>query len=170
MITAYLALGSNLGDRAGNMRAALTALAEGFDVLAVSRCYETEPAYVRNHPLYLNLACRAATRLAPLEALRFLKTLEARLGRVPAVRLAPRVIDLDLLLYGDQLVNLPELVVPHPRLHERAFVLVPLAEVAPEVVHPVLGQTIVALRDALGDTSRVVWPAPECDRVLEAGT
>jgi 2-amino-4-hydroxy-6-hydroxymethyldihydropteridine diphosphokinase len=168
VITVYLALGSNLGDRAANLRAALAGLAGGFKVLAVSRCFETEPAHVVDQPRYYNLACRTATRLAPLEALRFLKSLEAQLGRVPSERYGPRAIDLDILLYGDQVVDVPQLTIPHPRLAERAFVLVPLAEVAPEVVHPVLGQTILALRETLGDTARLVWPADECDRALEA--
>jgi 2-amino-4-hydroxy-6-hydroxymethyldihydropteridine diphosphokinase len=170
VITAYLALGSNLGDRVANLRAALDGLAGGFELLAVSRCYETEPAYVLEQPRFYNLACRTATRLAPLEALRFLKALETTIGRVPSQRFGPRAIDLDLLLYGAEVLNLPDLVVPHPRLHERPFVLVPLAEVAPEVLHPVLGQTMVALRDALGDTTRQVWPAAECDRGLEAAS
>jgi 2-amino-4-hydroxy-6-hydroxymethyldihydropteridine diphosphokinase len=157
----YLALGTNLGDRLDNLRRALAALPPDFEVQAVSRVYETEPAYVEEQPRFYNLVCRAVTALSPFDALRRLKTLEAELGRVSGPRFGPRQIDLDLLLYDDVRLDTPELTLPHPRLAERAFVLVPLDEVAPDLVHPVLGLPVPALRDRLGDTSRQLWPAPE---------
>jgi 2-amino-4-hydroxy-6-hydroxymethyldihydropteridine diphosphokinase len=147
----YLALGSNLGDRAGNLRRALQTLSEQLTIDAVSPCYETEPAYVLDQPRFYNLACRAATDLAPLDLLHDLKRLETALGREPGLRFGPRVIDLDLLFYNDLILDSAELTLPHPRLHERAFVLVPLADIAPGLVHPVLGLTIAALRDRFGD-------------------
>ena len=147
----YLALGSNLGDRADNLRRALQALGEQLALGAVSPCYETEPAYVLDQPRFYNLVCRATTTLAPLDLLHHLKELETRLGREPTVRFGPRVIDLDLLFYGDLVLASPELTLPHPRLHERAFVLVPLADLAPDFAHPVLKLTIAELRDRLGD-------------------
>lgn len=150
MAIVYLALGANLGDRADNLRRALDALRHSFTVEAVSPCYETEPAYVLDQPRFYNLACRATTTLTPLEVLHRLRQIECDLGRVRALRYGPRVIDLDLLFYDDLILDLPELTVPHPLLQERAFVLVPLADIAPELLHPKLGLTVSALRNKLG--------------------
>lgn len=149
MAVIYLALGTNLGNRAANLRRALDALRRSFTVEVASPCYETEPAYVLDQPRFYNLVCRATTTLTPLDVLRALKLIEKDLGRLVTVRYGPREIDLDLLFYGDLILDLPELTVPHPRLQERAFVLVPLADIAPELLHPKLGLTISALRDKL---------------------
>jgi 2-amino-4-hydroxy-6-hydroxymethyldihydropteridine diphosphokinase len=169
MPTIYLALGSNLGDRASNLRRALDSLAPDIRVEAVSRCYETEPAYVVDQPRFYNLACRARTELGPLHVLRRLKGLEAQLGRAAGERYGPRLVDMDLLLYGDTLLATDELTVPHPRLAERAFVLVPLAEVGGDAVVPGLGQTVRQLCQRLGDTGHLVWAAPECEAGLAPG-
>jgi len=154
----YLALGTTLGDRAANLRQALAALPPAFTVEAASPMYETEPMYVTAQPKFLNMACRATTALLPLQALQALKLLEAELGREPAIRFGPRLIDIDLLFYGDIAFDSPDLTLPHPRLHERAFVLVPLADIAPDFIHPGLNQTIAALRDQLGEAKDSVWP------------
>jgi len=158
----YLALGTNLGDRAESLRHALAALAVEFTLEAVSSCYETEPAYVLDQPHFYNLTCKATTTQTPQEVLHTLKRLEKELGRVPGPRFGPRQIDIDLLFYDDLITTSPELTIPHPRLHERAFVLVPLAEIAPDLMHPVLGLTVAALRDRLGDTQQAVWRAEDC--------
>jgi len=149
MATVYLALGTNLGNRADNLHRALDALRRTFTVEAVSPWYETEPAYVLDQPRFYNLVCRATTTLKPLDVLRALKQMESDLGRLVAVRYGPRVIDLDLLFYDDVILDRPEITVPHPRLPERAFVLVPLADIAPKLMHPKLGLTVSDLRDRL---------------------
>ena len=161
METVYLALGTNLGDRAVNLRQARRALRPHFSLEVCSPVYETEPAYVLDQPRFLNQVCRASTPLEPLAALRQLKAIEAELGRTAAPRFGPRLIDLDLLLHGAALMETPELTLPHPRLAERPFVLVPMADIAPDLVHPRLGLTMAQLRDRLGSTRDAVWPAPD---------
>ncbi|MEI7773110.1 MAG: 2-amino-4-hydroxy-6-hydroxymethyldihydropteridine diphosphokinase [Chloroflexales bacterium] len=159
--TVYLALGANIGDRAGQLRRALGLLGPTCRVTAISPCYETEPAYVLDQPRFLNLACRAATTLAPLALLQLLKRIEAEVGRTPGPRFGPRAVDLDVLLYDELILDTPELTIPHPRIAERAFVLVPLADIAPALRHPALGRTISALRDDLGAAGRELRRAAE---------
>ena len=138
----YLALGTNLGDRPANLRRALAALPPALQVTAESSIYETPPWGLTDQPAFLNMAVRGGTDLPPLELLACLKALEIELGRQPSVRYGPRLIDLDILFYDELLLDSPALSLPHPRLHERAFVLVPLADLAPELVHPRLGRTV----------------------------
>ena len=142
MPTTLLSLGTNLGDREANFRNAIAALAPVVRVTRESRVYETAPWGFEDQPNFLNMVVAGETDLPPLELLKFHKTLEAELGRTPTFRYGPRLIDLDILFYDDLILQTPELTIPHPKLHERAFVLVPLADVAPEWVHPVLGQTV----------------------------
>ena len=143
--TIYLALGSNLGDRAHHLRAALAALAPGVTVEQVSALYETAPAYVTDQPPFYNAVLRGTTALQPLALLAELKRIEATVGRRPGLRYGPRVIDLDILLYGDVIVQTPELSIPHARLAERPFVLVPLAELAPNLIPPGQIETVATL-------------------------
>lgn len=150
-VTAYLGLGTNLGSRWANLREALRLLASGTG-LRLARCsqvYETEPWGLADQPRYLNCVAEVATTLEPEPLLTMCKEAEGRLGRVPGPRWGPRLIDVDILLYGAQLVELPHLEIPHPRLHLRAFALAPLAELAPSAVHPVLGRNIGELAQAV---------------------
>ncbi|MGE5476530.1 MAG: 2-amino-4-hydroxy-6-hydroxymethyldihydropteridine diphosphokinase [Bacteroidales bacterium] len=156
MATVFLGLGTNLGDRAANLRAALDALATVAEIDAASAIYETAPLYVTDQPAFLNMAVRATTRLPPMELLRALKHMESELGRVASVRYGPRLIDLDILIYDDVVMDEPELILPHPRLHERRFALVPLADVAADLVHPTLGRSIGQLLAALPAEDDVV--------------
>jgi 2-amino-4-hydroxy-6-hydroxymethyldihydropteridine diphosphokinase len=137
-----LALGTNLGDRPGNLLAAIAALPPAVTVLEQSPVYETLPWGVTDQPDFLNMVIKGETHLLPQDLLKSLKELEIRLGRIPSIHYGPRKIDIDILFYGDLILNTPELTLPHPHLHERAFVLIPLADLAPEQTHPGFGRTI----------------------------
>ncbi len=144
-VTVYLGLGSNLGNRQDNLAKALDFLSYRLQVKQVSSIYDTEPVGNIEQPRFLNMVCRAYTRLAPTALLTLAKGIESKLGRRLSKSNVPRPIDIDVLFYGDQVIETPELVIPHPRLTERAFVLVPLAEIAPNLMHPVSGKTIKEL-------------------------
>lgn len=147
--TIYLALGSNLGDRRANLAAGVAHLAPQVAVEQVSSLYETEPAYLLDQPRYLNAVLRGRTALGPHALLALLKQIERELGRTAGVRFGPRVVDLDLLLYGEQTVASETLTVPHPRMHERPFVLVPLAEIAPGLLPPGWSEPVGALAQSV---------------------
>ena len=143
----YLGLGTNLGDRQENLARAVKGLnsGPGLTVLRTSNIYETAPWGLSGQPDFLNVVAEVATTLSPRQLLDRVKGLERELGRTAAPRFGPRVIDVDILLFGDQTIDEPDLHIPHASLHLRAFALVPLAELTPESVHPLLGVTIAHL-------------------------
>lgn len=145
--TVYLALGSNLGDRLANLQAALAGLPPAVVLRACSPVYETPPWGYLDQPPFLNQVVKAATDLPPADLLAYLKLLEAQLGRQPTVPYGPRVIDLDLLFYNQLVLESPALTIPHPRMAGRAFVLIPLADLAPDLFHPVLRMTVRQMLD-----------------------
>ena len=152
---AHLGLGTNLGDRTGNLRKALL-LAQSGQPPALSQVYETEPWGVADQPTFLNTVAEVATTLDPEGLLGVCKEVEQRMGRQPGLRWGPRLIDIDVLLFGDLIVRLPHLEIPHPRLHIRAFALIPLAELVPDTVHPGTGSTIRELAYTVEGRERVM--------------
>ena len=153
-VEAYLGLGSNLGDREHNLERAVSLLERVAAPVVVSSVYETRPWGYVDQPDFLNLACRVETALSPEALLGAVQAVEVLIGREPTFRYGPRIIDVDILLYGDLIINVDGLRVPHPSLFERAFALAPLAEIAPELVHPELGASIQMLLDRLPRAER----------------
>jgi len=135
--TVYLALGSNLDDRLANLKQAVTALSPQMEVKAKSRVYETPPWGYTEQPMFLNQVIKASTYLEFEPLLKHIKRLEIALGRTPSFKNGPRLIDIDILFYDDLILNTASLVIPHPHMHERGFVLLPLMDIAPDLVHPV---------------------------------
>lgn len=154
-VKVYLGLGSNMGDRQENLDKALEYLSQRLRMGKVSSIYDTEPVGNANQPRFLNMVCQAYTRLAPEGLLSLAKGIESKMGRTGKSG-SPRSIDIDILLYGEQVVETPELFIPHPKMMERAFVLIPLAEIAPDVVHPVSGKTTKELAGDLREKQGVL--------------
>ncbi len=153
--TAYLSLGSNLGDRAANLHAAVAQLGAAGRLLAVSALYETQPVDVPDQPWFLNCVAAIETDQTPRELLQLALRVEAAMGRLRMHDKGARNIDIDVVLFGDCVVDEPGLKIPHPAMHRRRFVLEPLVEIAPEAWHPGLGKTARELLAALGDGQTV---------------
>lgn len=160
-IAVFLGLGSNMGRREDHLRRGLALMARSLEMVDTSSIYETEPWGFTGQPLFLNMVCQVHTDLTPEELLSFCQDVERQVGRKPTFRFGPRVLDIDILAYGDQVVETASLVVPHPRLQERAFVLVPLAEIAPEWEHPVLQKRASQLLEEVSGRDGVrLWGGP----------
>ena len=156
MRTIFLSLGSNIGDRERNLRTAIASLADArVRVMRISSFYETEPVDLREQPWFLNCAVQGETEVPALDLLRALRGIESRMDSKKLLPKGPRLIDLDILLYGDETIETPELQVPHPRMLVRKFVLVPLAEIAPDLTHPGWTKTVSALAIETADRSDV---------------
>ncbi|MDP6587198.1 MAG: 2-amino-4-hydroxy-6-hydroxymethyldihydropteridine diphosphokinase [Anaerolineales bacterium] len=151
MFPILLGLGSNLGERFDNLTSAIKALTPEIKVQTISPTYETQPLYVTQQPEFLNLLVRATTTLSPISLLDSIQALEVELGRKPSVRFGPRIIDIDIIDYDSLILNLESLTIPHPRMHERLFVLRPLINIVPNWIHPRTGKTVQQLIDGLSD-------------------
>ncbi|MDD5127648.1 MAG: 2-amino-4-hydroxy-6-hydroxymethyldihydropteridine diphosphokinase [Dehalococcoidales bacterium] len=158
-VTIYLGLGSNLGNREENLKKAVEYLGERMRLGKVSSVYDTDPLGDTDQPRFLNMVCELSTTLTPEGLLTTVKGIESKMGRTGKTGV-PRPIDIDILLYGNMVYNTPQLTIPHPRMHERAFVLVPLAEIAPDVIHPVKNKAIKQMLKGLKEVQGVFrWDA-----------
>lgn len=155
-VTVYLGLGSNMGNRQDNLDRALELLSQRLRIAKISSVYDTEPMGTTNQARFLNLVCQADTNITPMALLTLAKGIESKLGRIPGKSNTPRPIDIDILFYGDQVIETPQLVIPHPRLVKRAFALVPLAEIAPDLVHPASGKTVKELLQGIKEAQGVL--------------
>ncbi|HEY1407975.1 MAG TPA: 2-amino-4-hydroxy-6-hydroxymethyldihydropteridine diphosphokinase [Promineifilum sp.] len=145
MSLVYLSLGSNLKDRLANLQRAVTMLADRLRIVSVSSVYETEPWGDTHQPPFLNICLAATTDFSPRELMQYLKSVEEQLGREPARRWGPRLIDIDILFFEDRVISEPGLIIPHPRIAERAFVLVPLVELGGALRHPETGKSVLEM-------------------------
>lgn len=145
MSKAYIGIGTNLGDKEKNIKNAVRLLKEKCEIIKSSPLYKTEPVGFKNQDWFINCVIEARTKLAPYELLHFLKDIEKSMGRAKAIKYGPRIIDLDILYYGDLILKEKNLTIPHPRMHKRLFILAPLVDISPDFIHPKLKKGIKAL-------------------------
>ncbi len=162
MHTVFLALGSNLGDRAANLRAAIEAVKPEVQIINCSAVYETPPWGYTDQPKFLNQVVEGETSLSPEELLEHIKEIEVRLGRQETFQFGPRIIDLDIIFFDDQVIDSPPLIIPHPRMAERGFVLIPLADLAPQFQHPILGDSVSDLLSKVDQAGVVMFSPKGC--------
>ena len=155
MVEVFIAIGSNLGDREDNVKTALQLLKKKMRLLKVSSTYETEPMYVEDQNWFLNCVAKVETDLPPRKLLGYLKDTERRMGRQRGVRYGPRIIDMDILFYGEEVVIQKDLEIPHPKIQERPFVLIPLVEIEPNHIHPLQQKTVLKLLSELNSDKSV---------------
>ncbi|MCH2507254.1 MAG: 2-amino-4-hydroxy-6-hydroxymethyldihydropteridine diphosphokinase [Dehalococcoidia bacterium] len=156
MVLVYLSIGSNLGFRYSNIRSAILEINKFASLFAISSVYSTKPAGFLAQPYFLNVVCSIKTTMEPLQLLGRIQALESYMGRVPMFKNGPRIIDIDILSYGEVLVDFPQLQIPHPRMHERNFVLTPLEEIEPDFLHPLLRIPVSDLLERLPDADHIV--------------
>ena len=160
--TAYLSVGANMGEPLENCKRGIQLLETRPDkavkVSAFSRFYKTQPVDYTDQNWFINAVVRVETRLGPLDLLGFLKQIEKHAGRTRGVRFGPRMLDLDVLLYDDHVANGPDLILPHPRMHKRRFVLVPFCDIDPHVIHPVLGLEMGRILETLDEKGQRIIP------------
>lgn len=156
MTIVYLSLGSNLGNREDNLRQALSLISRHMTLTDLSSVYETEPLEYTSQPTFLNMVCAGKTYDRPRNILELTQGIEKALGRVTTFKYGPRTLDVDILLYGHEVIDSPDLQIPHPSFSGRAFVLVPLSEIAPNIIHPVLGKSIADLLMEVSGREKVV--------------
>ena len=149
MVRIYLGLGSNLGNKPANLKRAIIHLKKIIKVRKISAFYKTEPVGYKNQGWFLNCAVEAETGIKPLDLLKLLKSIEKKLKRVKTIKYGPRTIDIDILFYGDKIIKSKKLIVPHPGMHKRLFVIEPLSSINPNFVHPIIKKTIKELKNNL---------------------
>ncbi|HWQ46383.1 MAG TPA: 2-amino-4-hydroxy-6-hydroxymethyldihydropteridine diphosphokinase [Longilinea sp.] len=157
----YLGLGTNLGDRNANLKAAIQSITAGSQLLSCSPVYQTKPWGYSDQPDFYNQVIKVQTSLTPLDLLENVKSIELAIGRQPSFRYGPRLIDIDILLFGTVILDTPSLSIPHPRLIERAFMLIPLLELDPELVHPVTGVPFAQYLAKIDRTGTIRLPEEE---------
>lgn len=161
MADVYLGLGANKGDRMENMRSALKLLTPFMEIGKVSSVYESKPMYKEDQDLFLNAALHGRTQLSPQDLFARVKEVEQAVGRTASGLNGPREIDIDILLYDDLVHHSADLTIPHPRMHERLFVMVPLEEIAPLAEHPIHKKPVIEMRDELGPFGTNIWEIEE---------
>lgn len=161
MVKAYLGLGSNLGNKSANLKKAISYLKKYIKVTKMSAFYKTEPVGYKNQDWFLNCAVEAETGIKPLDLLKLLKSIEKKLKRAKTIKYGPRTIDIDILFYGNNIMKTKKLVIPHPRMHKRLFVLEPLSSIKPGLVHPKIKKTIIQLKNTLKNKKGVELYKPK---------